>query len=225
VVRSAHRHRDEHGGHRFRWYAVLGLALLSVAAVAWTATAWPSAERALRDVRAPAGSGLSAPSPTGPALDTGEPARTSRRPAGRPEHVEVPSLGLHARVLPIDVAGGVLTPPDDPTTVGWWREGALAGAASGTVVLTGHTVHDGGGAMDDLEQVQPREQVLLTVRGTAVVYRVTRVEVLSKQALADRAEALFGQQVPARLVLVTCEDWNGREYESNVVVTARPVRR
>jgi len=131
---------------------------------------------------------------------------------------------LHARVLPIDVVGGVLTPPDDPTTVGWWREGALAGSASGTVVLTGHTVHDGGGAMDDLEQIQPRERVLLTVRGTAVVYRVTRVVVLSKQALADRAQALFGQQGPERLVLVTCEDWNGHEYESNVVVTARPTR-
>jgi LPXTG-site transpeptidase (sortase) family protein len=224
-VRSTHRHRHEHGGHPWRWYAVLGLAFLSLAAVAWTATAWPPAERSLRDVGAPAGSTLSAPStPTGPAVAAAGPASSSRL-SGRPQHVEVPSLGLHARVLPIDVAGGVLTPPDDPTTVGWWREGALAGAASGTVVLTGHTVHDGGGAMDDLEQVQPREQVLLTVRGTAVVYRVTRVEVLSKQALADRAEALFGQQGPARLVLVTCEDWNGREYESNVVVTARPVRR
>lgn len=224
MVRSAHRHRDEHGGHRLRWYAVLGLALLSVAAVAWTATAWPSAERALRDVRAPAGSGLSAPSPTGPALDTGESARTSRRPAGRPEHVEVPSLGLHARVLPIDLVAGVLTPPDDPATVGWWRGGAPAGSASGTVVLTGHTVHDGGGAMDDLEQLQPAERVNLTVRGTAVAYRVTRTEVLTRQALADRAQALFDQHGPARLVLVTCEDWNGHEYESNVVVTARPIR-
>jgi streptomycin 6-kinase len=39
----------------------------------------------------------------------------------------------------------------------------------------------------------------------------------------ERAEELFSQRVPGRLVLVTCEDWDGREYLSNVVVIAAPV--
>jgi len=29
--------------------------------------------------------------------------------------------------------------------------------------------------------------------------------------------------VPGRLVLITCEDWDGERYLSNVVVTATPV--
>ena len=36
------------------------------------------------------------------------------------------------------------------------------------------------------------------------------------------ATRLFSQRVPGRLVLITCEDWNGVEYLSNVVVTATP---
>ena len=53
-------------------------------------------------------------------------------------------------------------------------------------------------------------------------YSVSRVVVLGKGDLARRAERLFDQGVPGRLVLVTCEDWNGVEYLSNVVVTATP---
>jgi hypothetical protein len=54
-------------------------------------------------------------------------------------------------------------------------------------------------------------------------YDVRSVVVLGKGELAERAEQLFSQQVPGRLVLITCEDWNGVEYLSNVVVTATPV--
>jgi hypothetical protein len=34
---------------------------------------------------------------------------------------------------------------------------------------------------------------------------------------------VFGRTGPPRLVLITCEDWDGTEYRSNVVVTAEPV--
>ena len=40
--------------------------------------------------------------------------------------------------------------------------------------------------------------------------------------MADHAERLFSQDVPGRLVLVTCEDWDGERYLSNVVVVAEP---
>jgi hypothetical protein len=36
-------------------------------------------------------------------------------------------------------------------------------------------------------------------------------------------ERLFSQEAPGRLVLITCEDWDGTAYRSNVVVTAQPV--
>ena len=45
----------------------------------------------------------------------------------------------------------------------------------------------------------------------------------SKGSLADHAQRLFSQEVRGRLVLVTCEDWDGSTYLSNVVVVATPV--
>ena len=56
-----------------------------------------------------------------------------------------------------------------------------------------------------------------------VVYAVDKVRIYSKGAVAEHAERLFSQGVPGRLVLITCEDWNGEAYLSNVVVTATPV--
>ena len=58
----------------------------------------------------------------------------------------------------------------------------------------------------------------------SLTYAVRSTEVLGKGDLARRAEELFDQGVPGRLVLITCEDWNGSEYLSNVVVTATPTR-
>jgi hypothetical protein len=34
---------------------------------------------------------------------------------------------------------------------------------------------------------------------------------------------VFSQDVPGRLVLITCEDWNGSVYLSNTVVLADPL--
>ena len=55
-------------------------------------------------------------------------------------------------------------------------------------------------------------------------YRVTQVEIYRKARIADHAERIFSQSGPGRLVLITCEDWNGEIYLSNVVVYADPVR-
>ena len=219
------RHRDEHGGHQWRWSAVLVLAVTSLAAF-WVVTRSPWIGQALEELRPQARTSASVDSSRGAEVAGPSAAGSTGRPmkgVGRPRQLDVPALDLHAPVVPIDLAGHVLTPPDDPALVGWWQDGAGAGSATGAVVLTGHTVHTGGGAMDHLEQISSGDLVVLTVRDATIRYRVDRVEVLSKSALADRAEVLFSQQGPGRLVLVTRENWNGEEYESNVVVSARPV--
>lgn len=141
---------------------------------------------------------------------------------GAPERLEVPALGIDAPVIPVTAPGGVLTPPADPQTVGWWADGAEPGAAHGSALVTGHTVHDGGGAMDDLEQLDTGDRVSMLTDHGRIRYTVRRVVVLGKGELAQRAPQLFDQEAPGRLVLVTCEDWDGAEYLSNVVVTALP---
>ncbi|WP_432948066.1 class F sortase [Kribbella sp. CA-253562] len=142
---------------------------------------------------------------------------------GRPSRISVDQLGITAPVVPISADGGELTPPSNPSTVGWWSQGAQPGAERGSAVITGHTVHDGGGAFDDLEQVLPGSVVTVTTSRGALRYQVTSVTTYRKRTLAAAAGKLFDQGVAGRLVLVTCEDWNGEVYLSNVVVVARRI--
>jgi LPXTG-site transpeptidase (sortase) family protein len=126
-------------------------------------------------------------------------------------------------VLGIRARGGVLTPPSNPRLVGWWSDGARPGAAKGSAVITGHTVHDGGGAFDDLDQLTAGDAVTVTTERGAVEYVVSSVITYRKKALAEHAARVFDQSVPGRLILVTCEDWDGTAYLSNAVVIANPV--
>ena len=107
--------------------------------------------------------------------------------------------------------------------VGWWSGGAQPGAKRGSAVITGHTVHDGGGAFDDLDKLVPGSQVVVSTARGPVRYQVRTVTTYRKATLAKRAPQLFDQSVRGRLVLVTCEDWNGSVYLSNVVVLALPI--
>jgi sortase (surface protein transpeptidase) len=43
---------------------------------------------------------------------------------------------------------------------------------------------------------------------------------MSRAELAERAETLFDQDGDARVILITCEDWDGTDWLSNVVVQA-----
>ena len=127
---------------------------------------------------------------------------------------------IHAPVVPLELSGTTLTPPDDPSVLGWW--GKRAGARQGTTLLTGHTVHDGGGKFDDLEHTAVGAHARLSGHS----YEVTSVKVISKDELAKRAPALFAQTGRPKLVLVTCEDYDSAtgHYASNVVVTLEPVQ-
>ncbi|MEU4197290.1 class F sortase [Kribbella sp. NPDC026611] len=141
------------------------------------------------------------------------------RPA-RPTGIAIPQLGVDAPVLAIKAVNAALTPPSDPTTVGWWSGGAQPGAKRGSAVITGHTVHSGGGAFDNLDKLVPGSVIQVsTVRGV-LRYQVATVTTYRKATLAKRAAQVFDQSVAGRLVLVTCEDWNGEIYLSNVVVIA-----
>lgn len=149
----------------------------------------------------------------------------ARQRGFQPRLLAVPALGVQSPVRPIRTVDGALNPPPDPSEVGWWSGGARPGASRGAAVLTGHTVHTGGGALDDLEQLAAGDPVQVAAGGHQEVYVVSSVEVLSRAELADRSARIFDRSGPARLVLITCEDWDGTAYRSNVVVTAvRPDR-
>lgn len=159
------------------------------------------------------------PTQTEPSLPVAHPAR------GVPLRLVVRSLRIDVPVLAIDAPGGVLLPPSDPQTVGWWRSGAKPGAARGSVLIAGHTVNAGGGAFDDLETLRRGDRVTVRTPQGRIPYDVTGVTIYRKASLAEDARRIFSQTVPGRLVLVTCEDWNGTTYLSNAVVVASPVQR
>ena len=114
-------------------------------------------------------------------------------------------------------------PPGDPQMLGWWDGGAVPGAAHGGALITGHTVHTGGGAFDDLETLRPGDPLRVRTAKGPIRYEVTGVTVYRKASLARDAAKVFRQRGPGRLVLITCEDWNGTTYLSNAVVFADPV--
>jgi LPXTG-site transpeptidase (sortase) family protein len=145
--------------------------------------------------------------------------------AGPPQRVRVPSMGIDVPTIGIDVVGGTLTPPSDPQTLGWWREGARPGALRGGALVTGHTVSVGGGALDDLEEIELGARVEVGTPKGVIRYRVSKVDIYRKATLAEHSQQVFSQTGPGRLVLITCEDWDGVKYNSNVVVYADPVQR
>lgn len=139
--------------------------------------------------------------------------------AGAVTPTELDLWHYDAEVVPLTLDGSTLTPPSDPTVLGWW--GQEAGSDHGTTLLTGHTVHTGGGTFDDLEDLPVGTEGNVS----GVAYEVVSVEVISKAELAERAEMLFAQDGEPRMVLVTCEGYDAStgHYDDNVVVTLIPV--
>lgn len=126
---------------------------------------------------------------------------------------------VDAEVIPIALVGGLLVPPSDPQVLGWW--GRMAGSPHGVTLIVGHSVHTGGGALNDLDAVPAGAVADLS----GVKYRVVSNETMSKADLAARATDLFNQSGPPRLVVVTCEDYDPAtgEWVSNAVLTAVPM--
>jgi LPXTG-site transpeptidase (sortase) family protein len=141
---------------------------------------------------------------------------------GAPVLLRIPRLDVTTDVVAIDAEGGVLVPPADPAQVGWWTDGARPGGPNGAVVLTGHTVHDGDGVFDELAVLERSDVVEVTTPRGTLTYVVTEVRDLSKAQLASVASDLFGSSGRARVVLVTCTDWDDGQYLGNTVVVGVP---
>ncbi|MFA6299694.1 MAG: class F sortase [Nocardioides sp.] len=146
-------------------------------------------------------------------------------PGDPPDRLVVPAISLDAPLVPIEVKqDGSLDPPSDTDIVGWWQRSAHPGQMPGQTVITGHTVHTGGGVMNELGDLQRGEEVEVHDDGRVVTYRVTEVFVYTREEVAANAQGLFGQDRPGgRLVLVTCTDWNGSSYDSNIIVYGEPL--
>jgi LPXTG-site transpeptidase (sortase) family protein len=137
--------------------------------------------------------------------------------------VRIPRIGVDAPVVAIKAdENRVLDPPQDPSVVGWWSDGAAPGEARGSAVLVGHTVHTGGGVFDDMGEVSRGDAIEVDGSDSVLSYRVKSIDVLSKEEVARNAEEIFAQTGAGRLVIITCDDWDGSAWRSNIVTVATP---
>lgn len=142
--------------------------------------------------------------------------------AGKPNRIEIPAIGVVARVVPVGLTDGRLVPPSDPRVVGWWKSGAVPGAVTGTAILTGHTVSTGGGVFDHLADLRRGDAVVIRTSLGEIEYRVIEVSYYPKAELARLSDRLFSQTVPGRLVLSTCSHFDGKAYRGNTLAFAAP---
>jgi LPXTG-site transpeptidase (sortase) family protein len=142
-----------------------------------------------------------------------------------PYTVHIPRIGVDARVVPIKSnEERILEPPRDPTVAGWWSDGAAPGEPQGSAVVVGHTVRSRvGGVFDDIGHLSRGDSIEVSGSEATLTYRVRSIDVLSKDEVARNAEDIFAQKSPGRLVLITCDDWDGVAWRSNVVIIATPV--
>jgi len=138
--------------------------------------------------------------------------------------LRIPRIGLEAPVVPVKSnKDRVLEPPRDPSVAGWWSDGAAPGEPQGSAVVVGHSVrNDGGGVFDDIGDLSHGDAIEVEGSDYTLTYRVQSVEVLSKDELAHNAQEIFTQTGAGRLVIISCEDWDGTVWRSNVVTIAAP---
>jgi len=165
-----------------------------------------------------------APTPI-PQAREGRPAKSTRI-RFQPAEVVLPG-GAKAPVDPVGTVDGELKVPDDPQRVGWWDGSANAGDPFGNTVIAGHidSAEEGIGYFAGLRTVKKGDVVSVRAGSHRQRYQVTKVQSISKLALADDTRA-FDQTGRHQLVLITCTGIfrpERRSYDDNLVVTARAV--
>lgn len=180
------------------------------------------------------------PEETGAVVPSGDaqasPAREGRtadtqRLTFTPTQITLTRIGhtpVSSAVEQIDtLPNGQLGLPVAAGAVGWWRSGALAGEAFGSVVLAGHidTPSSGVGYFAKLLQMRPGDSVALRDGSRQQAYRILSSRNVAKASLASGTDT-FSQSVLGRLVLLTCTgrfDPKTHHYDQNLVVIADPI--
>jgi hypothetical protein len=184
----------------------------------------PADDRAPGATSAPT---TASPSSTGAAPGSAPPARSGGgggAPAAGPPGSVLLAHGGSANLVRREVGtDGVLPIPSAIHQATWW--GAGLNDQAGATVLAGHVNWKGAtGPFAELWKSKVGDPVLVVDQaGQPATYRVSQVITLAKDELATRAEELFSQDGPHRLVLVTCGgQWVGGKigYASNQVVIA-----
>ena len=192
-----------------------------------TEPAAPGVASAVRPSPPPAAASESTPQAgrSAPAIASGEPCR--------PVRFALPDLAIDASVvtLALTADGDLGTPNDQDKTSAGWFPSVLAGTGRGTVLMDGHTYHDGSAIfpLTFKEQVQVGMKITLSCAdGHAFSYRISqRVVDLSPTSYPPfvTSTKLYAADGPPQLVMITCTDYlpAQRVWANRAVVIATPL--
>jgi hypothetical protein len=148
--------------------------------------------------------------------------------AGQPLHLSIAGVGLDVDVLPMSVPEDRELDPPGPYRAYWISDYGVAGpGSSNTTYIAGHTYRDGSAVFNPLLDVPESagavhagDKIEVTTPAGPVNYTITSTELYDKVSVQQQAE--LWKQVPGRLVLVTCFQYNGGTSSSqNFVVYAQ----
>jgi sortase (surface protein transpeptidase) len=142
-------------------------------------------------------------------------------------------LGIDTSVVTLSMTaeGDLGTPSDANRTRAGWFPSVLAGANRGTVLMDGHTYHDGSAIFDPSFKQQVRAGMVMRLSctdGHSFSYRVAEVIVdLSPASYPTLVNSrnLYSASGPPQLVMITCTDYlpAQRVWANRAVVIATPI--
>lgn len=203
---------------RFPLSAAVAATVLGAALLVGCASPQPAVETApspATSASALAADGLQAPA-----------ASESQAAVAPPVRVRIPDIGVDAPLEDLyRDASGVLLPPEEWMSAGWYVDGVRPGGI-GPAVIAGHVdTFDQVAVFVDLEKLQPGARVEVDrADGTTVAFAVDRMIDVSKKEFPT-AE-VYGPTVDSELRLITCNgpfDDAENRYANNVVVFATAV--
>jgi sortase (surface protein transpeptidase) len=155
-----------------------------------------------------------------------EPVPTTRATglagSGRPVSIQIPAIGVDARVVPVGLGPDRSMEVPAVDLAGWYEPGPRPGEA-GPAVIVGHVDSRRGPAVFfRLGQLRPGDRIVVgRARGGARAFVVERVERQSKQALP--VARIWNPTHRPVLRLITCGgrfDGATGHYRDNVIVYA-----
>lgn len=220
-----------------RWRRVV--AAIAAAVATGAAVAWATAPATAPIGPSPLPAGFAVPADPAPGPVVGKPLlvpldQPIARPATPPPpavveppvSLAIPTLGVSMPIQSVSVRDdGQLDVPADPGVAGWYRFGAAPASPTGATVLAAHvdSRRYGVGPFAQLPELRSGDEVIVTVAGGEIRYRVAELRAVPKDDL--NPAGLFDRSGAARLHLVTCGgDYdNSAGWSANVIVIAERV--
>lgn len=139
---------------------------------------------------------------------------------GDPSRLRIPAIEVDAPVMAVGTTkDNAQQVPTSLDVTGWWRDGARPGEP-GNAVVVGHTASADAGVFDPLVDVEEGDDIVVDSEGEEYAFTVTKIATVPVENFGDVAGEVYRKTGRSGLVLMTCGDWNGKDFETTVIVTA-----